>query len=146
MAEGRAPTQAPLAGQFALVSVRQPSAAVPQVKTWLPTQRLPSMPAGQSVLFGSFTPLQSAREPLHCRVPLQVLATDEVEQPAALVPQVSTVVVPWQTAPVTPAHSEADGPQRQSATPLCTPQGLPAGQAITTEEVGQPSAFIPQDS
>jgi hypothetical protein len=78
-------------------------------------------------------------------VPVQVLATDEVGQPSALVPQLSTVPAPWQTAPVAPpAHSGATGPQRQSAVPFCTPHGLPAGQVATTAEVGQPSAFMPQ--
>jgi len=110
-------------------------------------QRLPSMPAGQSVVLGSFTQLQSAGAPLHCLVPVQVLATDEVEQPSLLVPQVRTVVVPWQTVPLLmPEHSAAAGPQRQSATPPATPQGLPLGQLFTVAEVGQPSPLVPQES
>jgi hypothetical protein len=146
MALGKVPTQAPLAGQLVLVRVRQPSLVVPQVKTWLPTQRLPSMPAGQSVLVGSFTQMQSAGDPPHCLLPVQLLATDEVEQPSLFVPQERTVEVPWQTVPLlTPAHSAAAGAHRQSATPPCTPQGFPAGQAFTCAEVGQPSPLVPQD-
>lgn len=103
------------------------------------------MPGGQSVLFGSFGQMQSAGAPPHCFAPVQVLSVEEVPHPSALVPQLSTVVVPLQTVPVIPAHSGATGPQAQSALPLETAQGLPAGQVFITEEVSQPSLFTAQE-
>jgi len=146
IAEGSAPTQAPFTGQAVLVRVRQPSAVVAQVQTSLPTQRLPFIPAGQSVLVGSFTHRQSAGEPPHCLAPLQVLSVDEVAQPSALVPQLSTVVVPLQTVPlVTPAQAGSTGPQVQSAEPFEPAQGLPLGQVLSVDEVAQPSALVPQE-
>jgi hypothetical protein len=112
----------------------------------VPTQRLPSMPAGQSVRFGSFTHLQLAGEPLHCLLAEQVSSVDEVPQPSAFIPQLSTVVVPWQTGPVIPAHSDATGPQVQSALPAAPAQGLPAGQVFAVDEVVHPSLLVPQES
>src|SRR5688572_6700894 len=104
------------------------------------------MPAGQSVRLGSFTHWQSAGEPPHCLPPVQVFSVEEVAQPSALVPQERTVVVPWQTVPVMPAHSGATGPQVQSADPAGPAHGLPAGQVRSVEEVVQPSLLVPQES
>jgi hypothetical protein len=103
------------------------------------------MPAGQSVVSGSFTQLQSALgAPEHCRLPLQVFTVDDVAQPSLLVVQLSTVA-PLQTVPLdTPAHSGATAPHRQSALPGLPPHGLPAVHVLLVDEVGQPSAFTPQ--
>jgi hypothetical protein len=130
----------------AVVFCWQPLLAAHTERVVALVQRAPSGKLSQAGLAGQ---AQSALPllPLHCLGLVQVFSTDEVVHPSPLVPQVSTVPVPWQTVPLeTPVHSVAAAPHMQSADPGAPPHGLPLVQVFSVDEVAQPSLLVPQVS